>query len=423
MVILALGKHLIWRRGLYTWFYHDQTTFVVVGLVLAWLTWIFVRRYRHARALKRQPRRTDSRLLKRALKIKADLSSRYLRPGFSNTIHAVGVGQLSGTGEYCIQVFVTDATQELALGSGTRRLLPRYRGVPLVLIEMPMAGFLSATPAASAGEWEKYAQGIREKQDVIIGGISGANTNLAGQSGTIGYFCTRKSKLPRRKEIHLLSNSHVFADLQKTNIDESDLIMQPSPGEPANTRPIASLVNFSQLKFDGDIKEPNHVDAAIAKLWATHQHKPLIPMIGAITGYVPKKEIAIGESVRKFGRTTGYTEGRVFSIELDIRIRYDRTGQSAFFQNQFLIEPTLPKFTRFVAKGDSGSLVVDAEQHAIGLIFGGMAELPASLKGGQSVEPNTVVNPVPKDLKRIESYGVANPISEVLDRLKIDLVV
>lgn len=427
MLILILRahtwSHLDGRGWTITYFYHDEITWVVGALAVAWLTWFLVSRYLRARALRRPPRRVNSKLLKRVVKVKGDLSSRYLRPGFSNTIHAVGIGLLSGSNEYCIQVFVTDATQELALGAGTRRLLPRYRGVPLVLIEMPMASFLSAATAARPVEWEKYARGIREKQDVIIGGISGANTNLTGQSGTIGYFCTRKSKLPRRKEIHLLSNSHVFADLQKTNIDEGDLIMQPSPGEPANPRPIASLVNFSQLKFDGDIKEPNHVDAAIAKLWATQQHKPLIPLIGAITGYVPKKEIEIGESVRKFGRTTGYTEGRVFSIELDIRIRYDRTGQSAFFQNQFLIEPTLPKFTKFVAKGDSGSLVVDAAQHAIGLIFGGMAELPASLNGAQNVEPNAGVNPVPKDLKRIESYGVANPISEVLDRLKIDLVV
>lgn len=428
MFLFFLEKHFLYSRqdgngGTLNYYYYDQVGWIVGALVIALLTWFLVRRYRRSQALRRQPRRISYQLLKRALKIKADLSSRYLRPGFSNTIHAVGVGQLSGTGEYCIQVFVTDATQELALGSGTRRLLPRYRGVPLVLIEMPMAGFLSAATLTPPVGPEKYAKGIREHQDVIIGGISGANVNLAGQSGTIGYFCTRKSKLPRRKEIHLLSNSHVFADLQKTDVDERDLITQPSPGEPANNRPIASLVNFSQLKFEGDIKEPNHVDAAIAKLWSTQQHKPLIPFIGAVTGYVPKKNIEIGEPVRKFGRTTGYSEGNIFSIYLDIWIRYDRTGQSAFFQNQFLIEPTLPKFTKFVAKGDSGSLVVDANQHAIGLIFGGMAELPASLKDAQNVKPNTVVNPVPKDLKRIESYGVANPISEVLDRLKIDLLI
>ena len=152
-------------------------------------------------------------------------------------------------------------------------------------------------------------------------------------------------------------------------------------------------------------------------------HKPLIPLVGAVKGYVKKKDIEIGETARKFGRTTGYTEGHIYSIYLDIWIRYDRTGKSAFFQDQFLIEPALPDFTKFVAKGDSGSLVVDANQNAIGLLFGGMAELPASLATPENSGPVGGIDSDAKDLKKIESYGVANPISEVLDRLKIELLV
>jgi hypothetical protein len=429
MLLLILGKHLMWSRanndgGTTFYYYYDVYTWIVGTIALLWCAWFLVRRYRRARALRRRSGRTNHSLLKRVVKLKREVSSEYLRPGFSNTIHAVGVGKVEGGDDYCIQVFVSDVNEELSAGSGAGTLPASYRGVPLVLIEMPMAGFLSeATRSASANSAVKsdaYLNGIRERQEVIVGGISGANTNLTGQSGTIGYFCTRKSKLPRRKEVHLLSNSHVFADLRKTNVDDGDLIMQPSPGEPANNRPIASLVNFSALKFD-DIKQPNHVDAAIAKLWGPQQHQPMIPLIGAVKGQVETKDIEIGEAVRKFGRTTGYTEGRVFSIYLDIWIRYDRTGQSAFFQDQFLIAPALPKFTKFVASGDSGSLLVDAKQHAIGLIFGGMAELPESLKA--QVQPNPQTSSVSNNPKRIESYGVANPISEVLDRLKIDLLV
>src|SRR5258708_18897226 len=226
------------------------------------------------------------------------------------------------------------------------------------------------TNADESGFFFQAEDGIRDHQKVIVGGISGANTNLTGQSGTIGYFCTRKSRLPRRKEVHLMSISHVFADLRNAKVDDGDLIMQPSPGEAGSNRPIGTLVNFFALKFD-DISEPNHVDAAIARLWGPERHDPLIPLIGAVKGYVEKGDVEIGEAVRKFGRTTGYTEGRVFSIYLDIWIRYDRTGQSAFFQDQFLIEPALPEFTKFVAKGDSGSLVVDANQNGIWLIFAG----------------------------------------------------
>ena len=411
------------RGGTLTYYYYDEITWIVGALALAWLTWFFVNRYRRALALRRPPRRINYSLLKRIVKLKHELSSRYLLPGFSSNIHAIGVGMLPGNNEYCIQIFINDANQELWRGSGAAGLPNSYLGVPVILIEMPVAGFLSDAGLSSFATGDQYPDGIREHQEVIIGGISGANMNLTGQSGTIGYFCTRKSKLPRRREIHLLSNSHVFADLRKAEVDDGDLIMQPSPGEPASNRPIGALVNFSALKFDGDIKEPNHIDAAIARLWGPQQHKPVIPLIGAVKGYVAKKDIGIGEAARKFGRTTGYTEGRIFSIYLDIWIRYDRTGQSAFFQNQFLIEPSLPTFSKFVSKGDSGSLVVDAQQHAIGLIFAGMSELPESLRALPNIESGVGIVPATDKPKRIESYGVANPISEVLDRLKIELLV
>jgi hypothetical protein len=422
MFILILGKHLLRSSPEGTWWYDDTVTWVTAVLVLAWLAWFFVRRYLRAQALRRRPRRTNYRLLKRTARIKRELSSQYLRPGFSGNIHAVGIGR-RGRGDYCIQVFLNDADDELWAGAGAATLPNSYRGVPVIPIEMPRAGFLSAEGLGSIETSNRYPHGIREPQEVIIGGISGANTNLAGQSGTIGYFCTRKSKLPRWKEIHLLSNSHVFADLRKAKVDDSDLIMQPSPGEPASNRPIGTLVDFSALKFDADINEPNQVDAAVARLWAPLQHKPLIPLIGAVKGHVATKDIEIGEAVRKFGRTTGYTEGQIFSICLDIWIRYDRTGQSAFFQDQFLIEPDLSQFTKFVSSGDSGSLLVDAKQYAVGLIFAGMAELPELLRTRSNAKAVAEIDPAIDRPKRIESYGVANPIGEVLNRLKIDLLV
>jgi hypothetical protein len=421
MFLFILARHLIWSRqngdgGTSYYYYYDEITWIVGGLALVWLTWFLLSRYRRSQALTRRPRNTDYKLLKRIARIKSELSSQYLTPGFSTTIHAVGVGRLAGGGDYCIQVFLSDPNQEIWIGAGVATLPATYRGIPVVAIEMPRAGFLTDAKSDSLSALDHYPNGIRERQETIIGGISGANTNLAGQSGTIGYFCTRRSRLLRRKEIYLLSNSHVFADLRKTEVDEGDLIMQPSPGEPASNRPIGMLENFSPVKFDVGIKDPNHVDAAIARLWQTQRHNSVIPLIGALKGYVKKGDVTIGESTRKFGRTTGYTEGRIFSIYLDIWIQYDRTGQSAFFQNQFLIEPVLPEFTKFVSKGDSGSLVVDAEQHAIGLIFGGTSETARSTRPAADTE---VTNTLPK----VEGYGVANPISEVLNRMRIDLVI
>jgi hypothetical protein len=421
MFILILARHLLRTSPEGTWWYDDSLTWVAGFVALAWVVWFLVRRYLRARALRRRPRALNRRLLRRTVSIKRELSSQYLRPGFSANIHAVGIGILPG-GSYYVQVFINDATDELWPGAGIAALPNSYRGVPVAAVEMARSVFM-ADDLSSPQVWNKYLRGIREPQEVIIGGISGANKKLTGQSGTIGYFCIRKSTLPRRKEIHLLSNSHVFADLRQANVNEGDLIMQPSPGEPASNRPIAKLVKFSPLIFDGDTRAPNHVDAAVARLWTPCPYQPLIPLIGKVKGYTAAKDIEPGEPVRKFGRTTGYTEGQVFSICLDIWIRYDRTGHSAFFHDQVLIEPTLPEFNRFVSGGDSGSLLVDAEQNAVGLIFAGAPKVPESLRA--SPNPATVAeNPPSADgPKKIEGYGVANPISEVLDRLKIELVI
>lgn len=409
MVLLLLAQHhLLYSRsdghgGTVTYYYYDAYTWIAATVALAWIIWLIARSVLRARRLRRPARNVNRRELKRVVKIKRRVSSTYLRPGIWGNIHAVGVGRLND-GRYCLQVFVGDPNVELWPDAGAATLPNEYRGVPLLIVQMPNAGFISASQVEMKADLSK---GLRVPQDVIIGGISGANMNLTGESGTIGYFCTRKSRFRKQTEVHLLSNSHVFVDLRRASIDETDLIMQPSPGEAAGNRPIGALVNFLPLKFETDLNEANHVDAAIAKLWRPHPHKPLIPSIGAVKGHVVKSDIEVGEAVRKFGRTTGYTEGRIFSIYLDIWIQYDRTGQSAYFKDQLLVEPASPGSNSFAARGDSGSLLVDAEQYAVGLIFAGMArEAPSN--AGES---------------RIEGYGVANPIDEVLDRLKIELLI
>jgi hypothetical protein len=423
MLLAALERHVLYSRPYgggrtITYYYDDEVIWVVLALALAWVVWLLLRRHMRARRARRPPRRKDYSLLRRVVKIKDEMSRTFLRPGFSANIHAVGVGLLGGHfGEYCIQVFVRDANAEMWDGAGAEGLPDLYRGVPVVLVEMDAAGFLSSDAGLDEpATWESYPGGIRGPQEIIVGGLSGANTNLTGESGTIGYFCTRKSLLPRRRDVCLLSNSHVFADLRKSSVDESDLIMQPSPGEAATGRPVGALLNFSALKFDGGVGEPNHVDAALAKLWEPRSHRPLIPFVGSVKGYVPKGEVEVGEPARKFGRTTGYTEGCVISIYLDIWVRYDRTGQSAFFDNQILVEPDATRFPKFVSKGDSGSLLVDERQHALGLIFAGVSDIQLQRTPSSNTQPANAP-------KRVEGYGVANPIGEVLDRLKIELLV
>src|SRR6185503_20816403 len=99
MFIIILAPHVLRTGEDGTWYYDDTFTWVTGVLVLAWLVWFFVRRYLRARKLRRRPRQTNYRLLRRTEKIKRELSSQYLRPGFSGNIHAVGIGRL-GSGDY-----------------------------------------------------------------------------------------------------------------------------------------------------------------------------------------------------------------------------------------------------------------------------------------------------------------------------------
>lgn len=405
-LLLILERHLLWSSrnpdgGITSYYVSNAAIWTTLAALLALLIYLMVQLYLRRRARYRRRRRTP-RVPGRVIRAKNELSAHYLRPGFSSNIHAIGIGRLQDA--YCIHVFVSDANQEWANGVGATPLPPSFRGFQLVMIEMPMAVFLSDSVAPQVS-----LKKIRERQEVILGGLSGANTNLTGECGTIGYFCTRKSKLPRRKEVLLLSNSHVFVDLRRSSVDDSDLIMQPSPAETASNRPIGSLLKFSPLKF-ADMDHPNHVDAAIARLWTKCTHRPVIPCVGTIKRVVKRKDVMLGEPVQKFGRTTGHTWGEVFSIYLDIWVHYDRAGQSAFFKDQFLLAPRLPEFTKFAAKGDSGSLCVDGEQNAVGLVFAGMCD----------TQPNS--NNSANAVQRIENYGVANAISEVMDRLKLELL-
>lgn len=388
--------------------YNTIFSTIVVILAVAWFAYLLWEIYRRNKSFRRRKKNSDLPRIKKIGKAKDELSAIWLRKGASKKIHAVGIGKLD-SGEFCIQIFVNDSNNNFFEDSLSNQIPNNYKGFPLVLIGMPQVSFLSEENFFADFPAEEYKNLIRGEQKIITGGISGANRNLNGEVGTIGYFVRRKSVFAaRRKDVFLLSCSHVFADLRKDAADEHDLILQPSPGEKAASRAVAELVRFAHPKLENDTTEANLVDAAIAKMFNGQTHKMLIPMIGAVRGFAKKETVAIGESGRKFGRTTGFTAGKIFSINLDIWVKYDRTGQSSFFKDQFLIEPEKPQYEKFVEKGDSGSLLVDGENYATGLIFAG-ANSDAKKSQNDS------------NIKRINNCGVANPLSDVLQKLKIEL--
>src|SRR5207249_9572076 len=93
-------------------------------------------------------------------------------------------------------------------------------------------------------------------------------------------------------------------------------------------------------------------DAAIAEPIETRLVAPDILGIGHVRG---TKEPDIGMRVRKSGRTTGVTAGRITAIDAVVEVDYG--GPSAIFREQIVSDLSSEG-------GDSGSLVVDEGRHA-----------------------------------------------------------
>lgn len=108
----------------------------------------------------------------------------------------------------------------------------------------------------------------------------------------------------------------------------------------------------------------NRVDCALAKPINPAMLTGEILNIGTITGTKPA---ALGMRLRKYGRTTEYTEGAITLINATVNVGYSTAAgpRSARFVGQVITEP-------MSKGGDSGSLMVDiAEPKAVGLLFAG----------------------------------------------------
>lgn len=198
-------------------------------------------------------------------------------------------------------------------------------------------------------------------------------------AGTFGALVKKGSQR------FILSNNHVLADENKLPLGSP--IFQPGfldAGAPPVNDAIASLSKFAPLVLG----TANKVDCAIAKLTSKDVATNSVLFIGPPTGKSPAQ---IDMVVHKFGRTTGFTVGRVTSIETDVSVQYEAGLMS--FENQIIIVglTTQP----FSAAGDSGSLILERSSNkAVGLLFAGST-----------------------------SHTIANHIEDVLSAMKVTLVV
>lgn len=130
---------------------------------------------------------------------------------------------------------------------------------------------------------------------------------------------------------------------------------------------------FDSSKFDASPQNVtaqlirNRVDAALCKLDDDIEvNLNYLDYYGGVTGI---NELAgVGTLVKKLGRTTGFTNGIITQTNVVVDVQYD--GGIVRFEDQISIEHVeLGK--SFSAGGDSGSIIVDENDNAIGLLFAG----------------------------------------------------
>ena len=211
---------------------------------------------------------------------------------------------------------------------------------------------------------------VRFDRPVPIGVSTG---HPAITAGTIGCRVTDGTN------VYALSNNHVYAATNSAKINKDEVI-QPGTfdGGSLPDDAIGTLADFVTIVFYDYDNPPlppdiptNTIDAAIA-LCSEATLGNATPSDGYRTPKSGTVAAAINMPVKKYGRTTGLTKGRVYAINATVDVSY--SSGVARFVNQIIITPG-----SFSAGGDSGSLIVangkgrnkEDDRKPVGLLFAG----------------------------------------------------
>ena len=254
------------------------------------------------------------------------------------------------------------------------------------------------TKAGGAAKPPAVSHTARQSRPIQLGTSGGSVVDLANGyccSGTLGAL-VKDTAGPTQ---YILSNTHVFAGDSVPGgngvvSEVGDAIGQPGlvdvSCQDIVADHVANLSDWAPLVPGGT----SSVDAAIAEV-ISDKVDPTgrILEIGTISSQ-PAVAFA-GQSVKKSGRTSGLTTGKVAGLNATVTVQYeDECGGNAFtttFTGQLLVTPG-----KFLKSGDSGSLMVEnkpANPRPVGLLYAGSPKV-----------------------------AVANPIQDVLAILGVTMV-
>ncbi|MGI9861416.1 hypothetical protein SDD30_08540 [Moorella naiadis] len=194
----------------------------------------------------------------------------------------------------------------------------------------------------------------------------------------------------------ILSNNHVMANISNGRDGRAkigDPILQPGPYDGGTSEqvigylerfiPINPVVQevtctralrlekilnrlvhlvrpYYQVRMQKITAVANIVDCAVARPVKKDAIRPEILDLGTVKGV---REPQIGMEIVKSGRSSGITRSTVKVLQATVKVVLEE-GLTGLFSDQFVTGP-------IAQPGDSGSLILDKENYAVGLLFAG----------------------------------------------------
>ncbi|MDD2573891.1 MAG: trypsin-like peptidase domain-containing protein [Bacillota bacterium] len=194
--------------------------------------------------------------------------------------------------------------------------------------------------------------GFNKKKRRPVGpGVSIGHPKAKG--GTFGAVVRQR----KTGELLILSNNHVLANCSgvlDARAKSGDPVLQPSASDGGiYTKMIGRLLNWVPLKDT----VCNLVDAAVAKPLSPSLISYEVRGIGRISGTAAAVP---GMRIKKVGHTTGLTRGEITEVNYSVTV--------PFAEKEYLFCDQLAARLH-CREGDSGSIVVDDQNRAVGLLF------------------------------------------------------
>lgn len=271
-------------------------------------------------------------------------------PGFHRSI-ALGVAPA----EHGFKLAIRLQRQGLANSPLIEQIVRRAKGE----VDMRLIGRVEKRQAPKKAKPMAAPPWFQGDSRPLTIGSSIAHANVT--AGTLGAFVT-KHGVP-----YVLSNNHVLANENAATVGDVVLQRSRADGGVVGQQDAAVLSQWIPLNTAG----PTPCDAAIAEVKTSAFDQGLLRGIrngvdARLAGLGLAKHVAT--SVCKIGRTTGITFGKITALDMD-NIVVSYAPGNVQFNDSIEIESITAE--PFCDGGDSGSLILNEQMEAIGLLYAG----------------------------------------------------